>query len=108
MKPFDLKAAQAGEPIVRYYSPEWDSFPVLFVGVTKSGLIAVEPPEGTAVYRYPASELRMAPKKLKLYIEIAFHNGVIHNSWATQKTIEQRQNTPEWQYRYATIEVDAP
>ena len=107
MKPFDLKAAQAGEPIVRLHINN-EFVPVTLVGVRRNGMIAVEYDAHGGVTSYHPDELRMAPKKLKLYIEITFHNGVIHSNWVTQKTIEQRQNTPEWQYRYATIEVDAP
>lgn len=69
MKPFDLKAAQAGEPIVRYYGSDGTVRPISFIGVLSNGDIVCEDVANPgAIFRYGQDELRMAPKSKKLYI----------------------------------------
>lgn len=102
MKPFDLKAAQAGEPIQTRAGTA-----VRFVGLMRDGRVVIEKSD-CSIGHVPTYDLCMAPKKLMINIEITFRNGVIHSSWVTQKTHLKQQDGPEWQYRYSTIEVDAP
>lgn len=65
LKPFDLEAAKRGEPICLYNG---DLFH--FVGVCLGGTVVVQYMKGTALQERTPDQLRMAPKKRTVYVNI--------------------------------------
>jgi hypothetical protein len=64
MKPFDLEAAKRGEPIF----DEVTGLVVHFVGVTKNANFVIE--LNNSIYRRNELELRMAPKKRTVWVNL--------------------------------------
>lgn len=65
MKPFDLSAAQRGEPICT----ECTGDPCNFIGVDSKGWIVVEFPDGS-LDSYTSYDLCMAPKKRTVWVNL--------------------------------------
>jgi hypothetical protein len=68
MKPFDLEAAKRGEPIL-YASMNREGFATVhFVGQAEDGAPVIQ--WGNRIFAESESELRMAPKKQTVYVNI--------------------------------------
>jgi hypothetical protein len=73
MKPFDIEAAQRGEPILLMLASEYDTTSVRLVGMLTDGRHVVERRAESGVYYVEVAtehRLRMAPKKRTVWINL--------------------------------------
>jgi hypothetical protein len=79
MKPFDIEAAKRGEPIL-YASMNREGFAVVhFVGQAEDGTPVIQ--WGKRIFAESESELRMAPKKRTVYVNIYTSKAGESNAW---------------------------
>jgi hypothetical protein len=85
MKPFDLEAAKRGDPI---YETTMSAL-VHFVGIDSEGEYVVE--HQHLMYRRTGNELRMAPKKRTVWVNLYSHSEAFHYSTQKEADADSRE-----------------
>lgn len=99
LKPFDLEAAKRGDPICFE-----DGELLHFIGVAVSGLVVAQRKHGGMSLEFGFSELRMAPKKITVYLNIRA-NGVA--SWyATDNLAKDVASVGDFLAIAAPVEIE--
>lgn len=104
MKPFDLKRAMAGDRLVTDKS----SIPVGFVGQLTDGRIVVEQVAGSGVCYvevFDADRLRMAPKKMTVYVNFWREPGRIPSLRCTPFDSESAAKTADGHHPWINVAI---